>query len=246
MIRFIICCLIVGLYLLLMIPVLLIECRIRKVSPLRADISSLRMVQWAFRMVVKAAGVKLTIIGEEKIPSDTAVLYVANHRSMFDILITYARCKNRTGFVAKKEIEKFRPLSDWMRALHCLFLDRKDIKAGLKTILEAIEKIKEGISIFIFPEGTRCKAESDLDMLPFHDGSFKIATKTKCPIIPVAISNTNQIFEAHFPIVKPVKVVVEYCDPIYSDQLDKETLKHIGAYTQNIILETLKKNQELI
>lgn len=246
MIRFIICCLIVGLYLLLMIPVLLIECRIRKVSPLRADISSLRMVQWAFRMVVKAAGVKLTVIGEEKIPSDTAVLYVANHRSMFDILITYARCKNRTGFVAKKEIEKFRPLSDWMRALHCLFLDRKDIKAGLKTILEAIEKIKEGISIFIFPEGTRCKAESDLDMLPFHDGSFKIATKTKCPIIPVAISNTNQIFEAHFPIVKPVKVVVEYCDPIYPDQLDKETLKHIGAYTQNIILETLKKNQELI
>lgn len=246
MIRFIICCLIVGLYLLLMIPVLLIECRIRKVSPLRADISSLRMVQWAFRMVVKAAGVKLTVIGEEKIPSDTAVLYVANHRSMFDILITYARCKNRTGFVAKKEIEKFRPLSDWMRALHCLFLDRKDIKAGLKTILEAIEKIKEGISIFIFPEGTRCKAESDLDMLPFHDGSFKIATKTKCPIIPVAISNTNQIFEAHFPIVKPVKVVVEYCDPIYPDQLDKETLKHIGAYTQNIILETLKKNQELL
>ena len=246
MIRFIICCLIVGLYLLLMIPVLLIECKIRKVSPIRADISSLRMVQWAFRMVVKAAGVKLTVIGEEKIPSDTAVLYVANHRSMFDILITYARCKNRTGFVAKKEIEKFRPLSDWMRALHCLFLDRKDIKAGLKTILEAIEKIKEGISIFIFPEGTRCKAESDLDMLPFHDGSFKIATKTKCPIIPVAISNTNQIFEAHFPIVKPVKVVVEYCDPIYPDQLDKETLKHIGAYTQNIILETLKKNQELI
>ena len=246
MIRFIICCLIVGLYLLLMIPVLLIECRIRKVSPLRADISSLRMVQWAFRMVVKAAGVKLTVIGEEKIPSDTAVLYVANHRSMFDILITYARCKNRTGFVAKKEIEKFRPLSDWMRALHCLFLDRKDIKAGLKTILEAIEKIKEGISIFIFPEGTRCKAESDLDMLPFHDGSFKIATKTKCPIIPVAISNTNQIFEAHFPVVKPVKVVVEYCDPIYPDQLDKETLKHIGSYTQNIILETLKKNQELL
>lgn len=246
MIRFIICCLIVGLYLLLMIPVLLIECKIRKVSPIRADISSLRMVQWAFRMVVKVAGVKLTVIGEEKIPADTAVLYVANHRSMFDILITYARCKNRTGFVAKKEIEKFRPLSDWMRALHCLFLDRKDIKAGLKTILEAIEKIKEGISIFIFPEGTRCKAESDLDMLPFHDGSFKIATKTKCPIIPVAISNTNQIFEAHFPVVKPVKVVVEYCDPIYPDQLDKETLKHIGSYTQNIILETLKKNQELI
>lgn len=213
---------------------------------MHADISSLRMVQWAFRLILKAAGVKVTVIGEEKIPTDTAVLYVANHRSMFDIFLTYSRCKNRTGFVAKKEIEKFRPLSDWMRALHCLFLDRKDIKAGLKTILEAIDKVKEGISIFIFPEGTRCKADSDLEMLPFHDGSFKIATKTKCPIIPVALSNTCNIFEAHFPVVKPVNVVVEYCDPIYPDQLDKENLKHIGAYAQNIILETLKKNQELI
>ena len=213
---------------------------------MHADISSLRMVQWAFRLILKAAGVKVTVIGEEKIPTNTAVLYVANHRSMFDIFLTYSRCKNRTGFVAKKEIEKFRPLSDWMRALHCLFLDRKDIKAGLKTILEAIDKVKEGISIFIFPEGTRCKADSDLEMLPFHDGSFKIATKTKCPIIPVALNNTCNIFEAHFPVVKPVNVVVEYCDPIYPDQLDKENLKHIGAYAQNIILETLKKNQELI
>lgn len=246
MIRFIICCLIVGLYLLLFIPVLLVECVIRKISPMSADISSLRMVQAAFRLLLKASGVKVTVIGEEKIPTDTAVLYVANHRSMFDIFLTYSRCKNRTGFVAKKEIEKFRPLSDWMRALHCLFLDRKDIKEGLKTILAAIEKIKSGISIFIFPEGTRCKEDSDLDMLPFHDGSFKIATKTKCPIIPVALNNTSQIFEAHFPIVKPVNVVIEYCDPIYPDQLDKETLKHIGTYTHGIILETLKKNQALL
>ena len=133
-----------------------------------------------------------------------------------------------------------------MRALHCLFLDRKDIKEGLKTILTAIEKVKSGISIFIFPEGTRSKEDSDLEMLPFHEGSFKIATKTKCPIVPVALSNTSQILEAHFPIVKPTHVVIEYCDPIYPDQLDKETLKHIGAYTQNIILETIKKNQALL
>ena len=246
MIRFILCCLVVGLYLVLFIPVLLVECVIRKISPMHADISSLRFVQGAFRLLIKISGVKVTVIGEEKIPTDSAVLYVANHRSMFDIFLTYSRCKNRTGFVAKKEIEKFPLLSDWMRALHCLFLDRKDIKEGLKTILAAIEKIKSGISIFIFPEGTRCKANSDLEMLPFHDGSFKIATKTKCPIVPVAFNNTSNIFEAHFPIIKPVNVVLEYCDPIYPDQLDRETLKHIGSYTQNIILETKKKNQALV
>lgn len=246
MIRFILCCLVVGLYLVLFIPVLLVEWVIGKISPMTRDISSLRLVQWAFRLLLKISGVKVTVIGEEKIPVDSAVLYVANHRSMFDIFLTYSRCKNRTGFVAKKEIEKFPLLSDWMRALHCLFLDRKDIKEGLKTILAAIEKIKSGISIFIFPEGTRCKAESDLEMLPFHDGSFKIATKTKCPIVPVALNNTSRIFEDHFPIVKPTHVVLEYCDPIYPDQLDRETLKHIGTYTHGIILETIKKNQALL
>ena len=83
-------------------------------------------------------------------------------------------------------------------------------------------------------------------MLPFHEGSFKIATKTNCPIIPIAISNSANIWEAHFPKVKPTHVIVEYGKPIYVDELEKEDKKHLGSYTQNVILETLKKNQELI
>ena len=91
MIRFILCCLVVGLFLLLFIPVLLIEKLIGKFSPMRADISSLRCVQAAFRLILKFAGTKVTVIGEEKIPADAAVLYVANHRSMFDVFLTYSR-----------------------------------------------------------------------------------------------------------------------------------------------------------
>ena len=134
-------------------------------------------------------------------------------------------------------------LSNWMKYLHCLFLDRKDIKEGMKTILTAIEEIKNGVSICIFPEGTRSRSESELEMLPFHEGSFKIATKTGCPIIPIAIHNSAEIFEAHSPKIRPCKVVVEYGDPIYPEQLSKEEKKRLGSYTQNIILEMLKKNQ---
>ena len=136
-------------------------------------------------------------------------------------------------------------LSTWMRYLHCLFLDRQDIKAGMKTILTAIDKVKNGISICIFPEGTRNKGESELEMLPFHEGSFKIATKSGCPIIPIAISNSAEIFEAHFPKIKPCKVVVEYGTPIYPEQLEKEDKKRLGAYTQKVILDILEKNHDL-
>lgn len=246
MIRFIIVCICVVGYLILSIPLLLIEWIVGKFNRRAKDISSLRIIQAVFKLILKITGARITVIGHENVPKDQAVLYIGNHRSFFDILLTYVLCPDLTGYVAKKEMEPIPLLSLWMRNLHCLFLDRTDIKAGLKTILTAIEKVKNGISICIFPEGTRNKEGSELDMLPFHDGSFKIASKTGCPIIPVAISNSAEIFEAHFPKIKPCKVVVEYCAPVYPDQLSKEDKKHIGAYTQNIILETLKKNKELV
>ena len=155
MIRFILVCIVVIGYLILSIPILLVEWIIGKFSPMTKDISSLRIIQAVFRFILWITGAKVTVIGEENVPKDTPVLYIGNHRSYFDILLTYSRCPIRTGYIAKKEMEKIPLLSTWMKYLHCLFLDRKDIKQGLKTILTAVDKVKSGISICIFPEGTR-------------------------------------------------------------------------------------------
>ena len=188
--------------------------------------------------------VKATIIGEENIP-DEPVLFVGNHRSFFDILLTYSRCRRLTGYVAKKEMEHIPLLSTWMRFVYCLFLDRENPKEGLKTILTAIDYIKKGISICIFPEGTRNKGE-ELSMLPFKDGAFKIATKTGCAIIPISMNNTAAIFENQFPKIRKVHVVIEYGKPIYPNELDKDTKRHIGDYVQNVIQETIKRNAEMV
>lgn len=244
MFRFILVCIVVVGFLILSIPILLVEWVIGKFNRRAKDISSLRIVQAVFRCVLKITGSDIQIIGHENVPHDTAVLYIGNHRSFFDILLTYVLCPDLTGYIAKKEMEPIPLLSNWMKYLHCLFLDRKDIKAGMKTILTAIDEAKNGVSICIFPEGTRNKNESELDMLPFHEGSFKIATKSGCPIIPMAITNSTEIFEAHFPKIKPAKVIVEYGKPIYPDQLSKEDKKRLGAYTQETILNMLKKHRE--
>ncbi|MCB5387228.1 1-acyl-sn-glycerol-3-phosphate acyltransferase [Blautia glucerasea] len=243
MIRFILCVIVVVGFLILSIPILFVEWIIGKFNPMAKEISSLRIVQAVFRFILWISGVELTVIGEENVPTDVPVLYIGNHRSFFDVPITYPRCPIRTGYIAKKEMEKVPLLSTWMKRLHCLFLDRNDLKQGLKTILTAIEKVKSGISICIFPEGTRNKNEDELDMLPFHEGSFKIAAKANCPIIPMAISGSADIWENHFPRVKKTHVILEYGKPIYIDQLEKEDKKHLGAYTQNIIREMLVKNK---
>ena len=246
MIRIILIAVFVVSFLILSIPLFFIEWIIGKFNPSLRDISSLRIVQWACKVVILLSGVKLTVIGEENIPKDTAVLFIGNHRSYFDIVLTYARCRGLTGYVAKKEMLKIPLLSRWMKFLHCLFLDRSDVREGLKTILTAIDKVKSGISIMIFPEGTRNKNESELDLLPFHEGSFKIATKSGCPIIPVSINNSSALFEDHLPYVKKAPVIIEYGEPIYVKELPKEQQKFVGRYVQDIIVETLKKNKSAL
>ena len=196
MIRFICIVIFVVLFLILTIPSLFVEWIVGKFNPHARDISSLRIVQWAFRVILKIAGVTATVIGEENIP-DEAVLFIGNHRSYFDILLTYIRCRRVTGYIAKKEMERYLTLTTWMKRLHCLFLDRKDPKEGLKTILHTIDDVKNGISICVFPEGTRNRGE-ELSMLPFRDGALKIATKSGCPIIPISMNNTAAIFENHY------------------------------------------------
>ena len=246
MIRFILVAITVIGFLILSIPILIIEWIIGKFSPQTKEISSLRIIQTVFKFILWVAGTKVTVIGEENVPKDTPVLYIGNHRSYFDIVLTYSRCPIRTGYIAKKEMEHYPLLSNWMRYLHCLFLDRKDIKQGLKTILTAIEKVKSGISICIFPEGTRSKSADETELLPFHEGSFKIATKSGCAIIPMSINNTAEIFEAHMPKIKSTHVVLEYGKPIYVKELSKEDQRHLGTYTQNIIYEMLEKNKSLV
>ena len=170
MIRFILCVIIVVGFLILSIPILFVEWIIGKFNPMAKEISSLRIVQAVFRFILWISGVKLTVIGEENVPTDVPVLYIGNHRSFFDVPITYPRCPIRTGYI-------------------------------------------------------------------------KIAAKANCPIIPMAISGSADIWENHFPRVKKTHVILEYGTPIYIDQLEKEDKKHLGAYTQNIIHEMLVKNK---
>ena len=241
MLRTIIIISFIFLFLVCTLPVLLVFKLLYKRYTAQIDRMSLAMVQWALRVVVFFAGTELIVLGEENIPKDKAVMYVGNHTSFFDIIITYTRVPSLTGFVSKKSMEKFPILNLWMNRVHCLFLDRENVKEGLKTILAAIEKVKSGISIFIFPEGTRNKVPGTF--MEFKGGSFKIAEKSGCPIIPVTMVNMSDIFEDHLPRVKKTRVVIEYGAPIDMNALDKEEKKHIGAYVQNVIAETYQKNK---
>lgn len=244
MIRLILVLLFVVIFLIVSLPIQLAEYIIGKYNPGLKDRSSLAIVKWAFRVVLFLSGITVTVIGEENVPKDEPVLYVGNHRSYFDILITYVRVPRLTGYMSKIEILRIPSLNTWMKYLHCVFLDRSDIKAGMQSILTAIDKIKAGISICIFPEGTRNRTEDTF--LEFHNGSFKVAEKSGCAIVPMSINNAGHIFEDHIPWIRRTHVVLEYCKPIYMNELDKKDKRRIGVLVQDVIKEAYFKNKELV
>lgn len=243
MIRLILIVLFLAFYFLLSIILFPLEWLIGKFNKRAKDISSLRLIQWVFKVILFISGVKTTVIGYENIPKDEPVLFIGNHRGIFDILITYSRMPNLTGYISKKEMIKVPIISTWMKLLYCLFLDRDNIKEGLKTILTGIEQINNGVSMVIFPEGTRNKEDG---LLPFHSGSFKLADKTNCKIIPMVQHNTEAIFEKQFPRIKATHTVLEYGKPIDITTLSKEERRNIAEYTYNAVKEIYEKNKALV
>ena len=171
-----------------------------------------RIVQWAFSVVWHIAGVRLEVRGAENLPQDGASLFVANHRGFFDVIVGYPLLKSRTIIVAKKSFRKI-----------------------------PIEEAKNGTSVYIFQEGTRNRGDA-VKLLPFHDGSFMVAQRSGCPVVPMAITGTAEIFEQHVPKLKAGKVIIEFGKPELLADLPKEYKKHAGNYFAEKITRMLEEH----
>ncbi len=193
--------------------------------------------EWAGKRIADSK-CDITVYGLENIPKDEPVVFIGNHQSNFDsALMFYYLHKKRPGFIVKKELDGKPILSKWMKMVNCLFIDRKDVKKSMKTILEAIDRIKKGRSMLIFPEGTRSKGK---EMNEFKSGSFKLATKTKVPIVPFTINGTYQIMEANHNFIKPNKKVELYIHkPIETKNLTREEEVELPEKVKAIIKEKI-------
>lgn len=237
MIRTIIVVLYVVLIVILLIPALLVEWILGKTNPRARDVSSFWIVKHLIvRPGLWLVGAKVTAYGRENIPDDRPVVYMANHRSMFDCLVLYPQFKGLCGCVSKVEVKKIPLINKWMDNLHCLYVNRDDIRDGLKMILAGIELLKNGTSVCIMPEGTRSATD---EMLPFKEGSMKLATKSGCPIIPVAITGTADLFENHKPCARPAKVTITFGKPIEVAELSRDQQKNLGVHVRDVIGQML-------
>lgn len=204
-----------------------------KKNPEKSWKKARKFVSGFFKTELKISGCKVTILGKENIPEDTPVLFVGNHRSYFDILIYHEAIGRPVGYIAKSEMRKIPLLPLYMDDIGCLFLDRNDIKQGLKTINQGAEYMKLGHSMVLFPEGTRNQKD---EMLPFKEGGYKMAEKSKSPIVPVAITGSDLLLEsAPKKHIRGSNVIIEFGEPFYPTEMSPKERKAKYAELPDVI-----------
>ena len=167
-------------------------------------------IQHILRLAIKGGNIDLKITGLENIPAENGFMMYANHQGMFDVLAIAATCENPMGAVLKKELYDIPFLHQIAVCTKSFAMDREDVRQSLTVIQNVTEEVKNGRNYLIFPEGTRSKQGNQ--MLEFHGGSFRCATKSKCPIVPIALVDSYKVLDQKGSA--PVTVQLHYLKPI--------------------------------
>ena len=165
---------------------------------------------WA-RSVLAVARVRVRITGLSHIDPQRSYIYMANHQSNFDIPVLLGYLKVQFRWLAKAELFEIPIFGHGMRGCGYISIDRSDRRSAMKSIQQAAETIRNGVSVLIFPEGTR---SPDGHIQSFKKGGFFLARKSEVPIVPVIIRGTWPIMPRTGLRISPGKVTVELRPPI--------------------------------
>ena len=191
--------------------------------------------KWTY-FTINIIGMEIEVEGFENIPDKTCV-FMGNHQSILDIPVMRYSTQRTLDFVAKKELAKAPLIGYWITHVKSVTIDRDNVREGMKAINQAVNNIKDGYNFTIFPEGTRSK---DGKIHEFKKGSVKIATKSKAPIVPVAIKGTSACFEDSKEFV-PGKVKVIFGEAIETENISREVEKELMLRVEESVRNLYEK-----
>jgi len=182
---------------------------------------------------LKIMRIKVHVTGLEMIPKGTTkLLFVSNHRSNFDPIVTWHVLKAwKPAFVSKQENFHIPIFGRIIRKCCFMAIDRENPRNAIKTIDKAARLLeKEEVSIGIYPEGTRSKSGV---LLPFHNGVFKIAKKAKVPIVVMTVEGTEQIFK-NYPFHRS-DVYLDILEILPERDVTNRRTDESGEYIRNLM-----------
>ena len=195
-------------------------------------------IQYILRLAITGGNIDLKVTGLENIPADGGFMMYANHQGMFDVLAIAATCDAPLGAVLKKELYDVPFLHQISLCTKSFAMDREDVRQSLTVIQNVTEEVKNGRNYLIFPEGTRSKLGNQ--MLEFHGGSFRCATKSKCTILPVALIDCFKVLDQKGSA--PVTVQLHYLKPIAYEEYAGMKPAEVAALVKQRIQEKIDES----
>ena len=200
-----------------------------------------KMLRYITYRANKGGNVIIDVHGQENIPKENGFMFFPNHQGMYDVLAIIDACPKPFSVVAKKEVANVPFLKQVFACMKAYMLDREDVRQAMEVIVNVTKEVKKGRNYLIFAEGTRSKKGNQIQN--FKGGSFKSATKARCPIVPVALIDSFKPFDTNS--ITPVTVQVHFLEPLlyekYKDMKTNEIAETVKERIQNKINENIVK-----
>jgi len=182
--------------------------------------------------------VRVKAKGLENVPNEPAI-YTSNHASQLDIPILCARVNRPMFFIAKIELKKIPILSQYMKIVGMIFVDRKNHERAMSSMRTAIQDIQGGKSIAAFPEGTRTKTG---ELLQFKKGIFAIAKEGRIPIVPMAIVGSANALASGSFFIRPATVELRVLPALKDDAFFNMSIEEMANHTRKLIQQEIQKD----
>lgn len=193
------------------------------------------MAKYWGRVNLWTAGVKVHVEGSENLDLNGTYILTSNHQGWFDIFAALGYFPIPFSWLAKEELFKIPVLGRAMLNTGYIPIDRTDHKKALISMNQAAEKIRQGTSVFIFPEGTR---SPDGVIKEFKKGGFVLAAKSQQPIVPISISGSHRILPKNSWKVQPGRIKMNICEPVIATGTDGKS-RDLLLYT---VREAIRSN----
>ena len=195
-------------------------------------------LKWIDLHANRGGNVNIDVHGLENLPKENGFIFFPNHQGLYDVLAIIDACPRPFSVGAKKEIADIPFLKQVFACMKAYMLDREDVRQAMQVIIEVTKQVKKGRNYLIFAEGTRSKNGNRLGT--FKGGSFKAATKARCPIVPVALIDSFKPFDTN--TIKPVTVQVHFMKPLLYEGYKEMKTTEIAALVEKRIQETINAN----
>lgn len=195
-------------------------------------------IRWVDLHANKGGNVTIDVHGSANLPSEDGFMFFPNHQGLFDVLAIIRACPVPFSVVAKKEVGEIPFLKQVFACMKAFIIDREDLKQSMQVIVNVIREVKAGRNYLIFPEGTRSKNGNHPG--PFKGGSFKTATKTKCPIVPVALIDSFKAFDTGS--TERITVQVHILPPMYYEEYKDMHTTELAEEVKRRIEKVIEEN----